>query len=85
MMKRPAIALRLPKRVQAHNFAVSVTIIFLIFLTAPLQGSQSHSFFGKYHSEMKCFFVEYKQECLSLLNRNSSHVNTVQLRQQETS
>ena len=34
---------------------------FLMFLTASQQDSQSHSFFGKYHSEMKCYVVEKKK------------------------
>ena len=45
MMNRSAVALQLPKLVQAHDF--------LNFLTASLQDSQSHGFLGNImHSEM---------------------------------
>ena len=43
-----------PKLVQAHDSAVSLTI-FKLFSR---QDSQSHGFLVKYHSEMKCFFVQ---------------------------
>ena len=48
---------------------------FLTFLKTRLPVSW---LLGKYHSEMKCFFVASKRKCLLLLNRNidnSPHVN----------
>ena len=44
-----------PKLVHAHNSAVSLMIFFQTFLMTRLP--ISWWFLGKYHSEMKCFFV----------------------------
>ena len=73
--KRSAIALRLPSWLKLTILSESHD--FLTFLTTRLPMSW---FLVKYHSEIKCFFVQSKRKCLLLLNRI-----VILRRQQETS
>ena len=73
--KRSAIALRLPSWLKLTILCESHD--FLTFLTTRLPISR---FLVKYHSEIKCFFVQSKRKCLPLLNRT-----VILRRQQETS
>ena len=62
--------------IQKHKQSFYYYYYYFLFFAASCQDSQSHSFFGKNRSEMKCNLVEYEKPELHFRSSTSDLTHT---------